>query len=81
MSDNASTYRSAATELHDLLNSKALVMSLEHQDAEWKFIPKKAPWFGGYWERLIGVIGEHPSACQHYRLWWLKWKQYLMTDL
>ena len=21
----------------------------------WKFIPKKAPWFEGYWERLIGL--------------------------
>ncbi|XP_065917809.1 uncharacterized protein [Dysidea avara] len=55
MSDNASTYRSAATELHNLFTSKTLATALEHQGVEWKFIPKKAPWFGGYWERLIGV--------------------------
>jgi len=52
---NASTYRSAATELHDLFNSKILATSLEHQGVEWKFIPKKAFWFGGYWEQLIGM--------------------------
>ena len=56
MSDNASTYVSAATELHNLFTSKTLATSLERQGVEWKFIPKKAPWFGGFWERLIALI-------------------------
>ena len=55
MSDNASAYRSAATELHDPFISKTLATSLERQGVEWKFITKKAFWLGGYWERLIGV--------------------------
>ena len=55
ISDNASTYMSAATELYDLFNSKTLATHLGRQGVEWKFIPKRAPWFGGFWERLIGL--------------------------
>ena len=55
MSDNASTYLSAAEELRDMLNSKELEASLGRCSVTWKFIPKKAPWYGGYWERLIGL--------------------------
>ena len=25
-------------------------------DVPWKFIPEKSPWWGGWWERLIGVV-------------------------
>ena len=55
ISDNASTYLSAADELRALFNSQALHDSLSKRGVEWKFIPKRAPWFGGLWERLIGL--------------------------
>lgn len=55
MSDNATTYTSAAQELTDSLNSEEIRSVLGREGIVWKFIPKKAPWFGGYWERLIGV--------------------------
>jgi len=55
MSDNASTYMSAAGELTALLQSDNLATSLGIHGVLWKFIPKKAPWFGGFWERLIGL--------------------------
>jgi len=55
MSDNATTYTSAAEELTDLLSSEEIKTVLGRKGIEWKFIPKKAPWFGGYWERLIGL--------------------------
>ena len=55
VSDNGSTYLSAAEELKELLSSKNLMESLNRQGVEWKFIPKRAPWYGGWWERLIGL--------------------------
>ena len=55
MSDNASTYLSAAEELTKLLQSDNLTTSLGAHGVVWKFVPKKAPWFGGFWERMIGL--------------------------
>ena len=55
LSDNASTYFSAAKELGQLLQSPSLKESLSRQGVEWQFIPKRAPWYGRFWERLIGL--------------------------
>ena len=55
MSDNASTFTSAAEEITRLLQSETLTTSLSAHGVIWKFIPKKPPWFGGFWERLIGL--------------------------
>ena len=55
ISDNASTYLSAAEELTELFNSVDLANTLSKQGITWKFIPKRAPWYGGFWERLIGL--------------------------
>ena len=55
ISDNASTYLAAADELKQLFQSPSLKESLSRQGVEWQFIPKRAPWYGGFWERLIGL--------------------------
>ena len=55
ISDNASTYQSAAEELLKLLKSPILETHLSKHTVQWKFIPKRAPWYGGFWERLIGL--------------------------
>jgi len=55
MSDNATTYTSAAEELTELLSSQEITTVLGWEGVTWKFIQKKGPWFGGYWERLIGL--------------------------
>ena len=55
LSDNGSTFLAAAAELTHLLLSDELSERLAHKGVEWKFIPKRAPWFGGFWERLVGL--------------------------
>ncbi|XP_077985927.1 uncharacterized protein LOC144440430 [Glandiceps talaboti] len=55
MSDNGSTYLSAADRIGKLLNSTPVQNYLANHRIEWSFIPKRAPWFGGFWERLIGL--------------------------
>ena len=55
ISDNASTYLSAATEIEQLISSPTLQDTLKNRGTTWRFIPKRAPWYGGFWERLIGL--------------------------
>ena len=55
ISDNASTYLSAAEELRKMFESDTLKEALESQNISWTFIPKRAPWYGGFWERIIGL--------------------------
>jgi len=55
LSDNASTYLAAAEELKRLLQCDDIKESLARQGVDWRFIPRRAPWYGGFWERLIGL--------------------------
>ena len=55
LSDNASTFLAAADELRQLFESDKIKESLQRQNVTWEFIPKRAPWHGGFWERLIGL--------------------------
>ena len=55
ISDNASTFVAGSKEIQRLSDCKDLKESLSKHGVEWKFIPKRAPWYGGFWERLIGL--------------------------
>ncbi|XP_065891652.1 uncharacterized protein [Dysidea avara] len=51
ISDNATTFLAAGEELQSVLSSAALADNLAKRGVEWRFIPKRTPWFGGFWER------------------------------
>ena len=55
VSENASTYLSAADELRSLIQSTEVERELDKRGISWKFIPKRAPWWGGFWERMVGL--------------------------
>ena len=55
ISDNTSTYLSAASEIEQLIKSTTVQTTLQNRGTTWQFIPKGAPWYGGFWEWLIGL--------------------------
>jgi hypothetical protein len=55
ISDNATTFCAAADVLNRLFKSEDIQNVLSRDGIEWKFIPKRAPWYGGWWERLVGM--------------------------
>ena len=55
ISDNASTFLAAAEDLQKLFESETLQRELGRHNVTWRFIPKRAPWYGGFWERMVGL--------------------------
>ncbi|XP_069108230.1 uncharacterized protein [Argopecten irradians] len=51
ISDNGTTFVAASKEIEWLSKSVTLKEQLGHLGTIWKFIP----WYGGWWERLIGM--------------------------
>ena len=67
ISNNGSTFVAATEELRTLFTSDEMSEALARKSTKWRFIPKHTPWFGGFWEHLIGLtkitlkkpLGEH----------------------
>ena len=56
MSDNAKTFKASAVEVQKVVHSQEIHEYLTNKKVIWKFIVEKAPWWGGYWERLVGMV-------------------------
>ena len=55
INDNATTFIAAAEEIRNLSESRTLYNKLSEYGTSWKFIPKRAPWYCGFWERMVGL--------------------------
>ena len=54
-SDNATNFTSSAGIIRQLMESEEVNQFCSSRAIEWRFIIKRAPWYGGFWERLIGL--------------------------
>ena len=54
--DNAQTFKRAAKELQRFTRSNVLHNYMINHRISWQFIPPKAPWWGGYWERMVKMV-------------------------
>ena len=55
-SDNGSTFVKAAKWLKQVRSDEQFQGFLESHDIQWKFNLSRAPWWGGQFERLIGIV-------------------------
>ena len=55
-SDNAKTFKSSSKEIRKLVRSPEVWRYLTNNQISWNFIVEKAPWWGGYWERLVRSV-------------------------
>ena len=55
ISDNATTFKSAAVSLYELRKSVSVDSHMVLNRLKYHFIPARAPWQGGFYERLIGL--------------------------
>ena len=64
VSDNATTFVHCSKMLRYIADQDNVKKELSSQGIEWKFIPEKAAWFGGVYERLVGLLkGELNKMC------------------
>ena len=55
-SDNGRTFRGASEDVKAFVSF--LCQSFSHPGVEWKFNVELAPWWGGFWERLVRSVKE-----------------------
>lgn len=58
MSHNAKTFEKGARVFQKIFRDPLTTRQLSDQQVEWRFIPKRALWYGGFWERLIEMTKE-----------------------
>ncbi|XP_044165233.1 uncharacterized protein LOC122949165 [Acropora millepora] len=55
-SDNAKTFRSSSQDIRKIPRAEEVWRYLANKQISWNFIIEKAPWWGGFWERLVRSI-------------------------
>ena len=56
VSDNAKTFKAAAKAINKLQNHPEIKNELDKLHVEWKFNLERAPWWGGFFEIMVGSV-------------------------
>ena len=56
VSDNAKTFRTSSKEILNITRSSEVNDYLSSRKVTWKFIVERAPWWGGFYERLVRSV-------------------------
>ena len=56
LSDNATTFRSSSKEIQSICRSPEVFRYLINKHTSWRFIVPKAPWWRGFWERMVQTV-------------------------
>ena len=63
ISDNALHFELAAETLHDVwskvVTQPEVTTYIANEGIHWKHIVEFAPWMGGFYERMVGLVKEH----------------------
>ena len=54
--DNAKTFRSSSQDIRKIARAEEVWRYLANKQISWNFIIEKAPWWGGFWKRLVRSI-------------------------
>ena len=55
-SDNGKTFVGAAKWIKQAMRDEKFQNFLAHQGIQWQFILSRAPWWGGQFERMVGLF-------------------------
>ena len=56
LSDNAKTFKSSSKDVQSICRSLEVFHYLTNQRTSWRFIVPRAPWWGGFWERMVQTV-------------------------
>ena len=56
VSDNAKTFKATEKVLRKLYDNPEVRAHLENERVEWRYNLERAPWWGGFFERLVGTV-------------------------
>ena len=56
LTDNAKTFKSVSVDVKKISRSSEVKQYLAKRQVDWQFIMERAPWLGGFWERLVRSV-------------------------